>query len=212
MAVANQKGGVGKTTTAINLGTALAAIGEHVLIVDLDPQGNASTGLGIDRRNRRYSTYDVLIGEAPLRDAIVTTAVPRLHHRAFDAGSRPASNSRSRRSAIAPSACATRSRRCTRRRRGASNFTYVLVDCPPSLNLLTVNAMAAAHAILVPLQCEFFALEGLSQLLKTVEQVRSTLNPGLTIHGIVLTMYDARNNLSGQVVADVRELHGREGL
>jgi chromosome partitioning protein len=209
LALANQKGGVGKTTTAINLGTALAAIGERVLIVDLDPQGNASTGLGIDRRNRNCSTYDVLIGEAPLRDAVVPTAVPRLH--------------------IAPSTMdlsglelelgATRDRAFRLRDAIAAlnnnvepplDYTYVLIDCPPSLNLLTVNAMAASDAILVPLQCEFFALEGLSQLLQTVEQVRSTLNPNLTIHGIVLTMFDSRNNLSNQVVADVRQFMGKK--
>jgi chromosome partitioning protein len=209
LALANQKGGVGKTTTAINLGTALAAIGERVLIVDLDPQGNASTGLGIDRRNRNCSTYDVLIGEAPLRDAVVATAVPRLH--------------------IAPSTMdlsglelelgATRDRAFRLRDAIAglntdvappADYTYVLIDCPPSLNLLTVNAMAASDAILVPLQCEFFALEGLSQLLQTVEQVRSTLNPNLSIHGIVLTMFDSRNNLSNQVVADVRQFMGKK--
>jgi chromosome partitioning protein len=208
LALANQKGGVGKTTTAINLGTALAAIGERVLIIDLDPQGNASTGLGIDRRSRECSTYDVLIGEARLRDSILHTAVPRLH--------------------IAPSTMdlsgleleiSTARDRAYRLRNAiddlnggdtASDYTYVLVDCPPSLNLLTVNAMAAANAILVPLQCEFFALEGLSQLIKTVEQVKETLNPGLTIHGIVLTMFDSRNNLSNQVVADVREFMGRK--
>ena len=209
LALANQKGGVGKTTTAINLGTALAAIGERVLIVDLDPQGNASTGLGIDRRNRSCSTYDVLIGEAPLREAVVSTAVPRLH--------------------IAPSTMdlsglelelGTTPGRAFKLRDaiGALNnnvspdadYTYVLIDCPPSLNLLTVNAMAASDAILVPLQCEFFALEGLSQLLQTVEQVRSTLNPNLSIHGIVLTMFDSRNNLSNQVVADVRQFMGEK--
>ena len=208
LALANQKGGVGKTTTAINLGTALAAIGERVLIIDLDPQGNASTGLGIDRKSRLRSTYDVMIGSTPLREAVLETAVPRLH--------------------IAPSTTdlsgleleiAQQRDRAFRLRNAITAFgdhvvesdqafTYVLVDCPPSLNLLTVNAMAAANAILVPLQCEFFALEGLSQLLKTVEQVRTTLNPGLTIHGIVLTMYDARNNLSGPVVADVRQFLG----
>jgi len=207
LAVANQKGGVGKTTTAINLGTALAAIGERVLIIDLDPQGNASTGLGIDRRQRNRSTYDVLAGEAALRDAIVTTSVPRLH--------------------IAPSTLdlaglelevSTARDRAVRLRNAigqlndghadGNDYTYVLVDCPPSLNLLTVNAMAASDAILVPLQCEFFALEGLSQLLKTVEQVKETLNPRLSIHGIVLTMFDSRNNLSNQVVADVREFMG----
>jgi chromosome partitioning protein len=208
LALANQKGGVGKTTTAINLGTALAAIGEKVLVVDLDPQGNASTGLGIDRKSRNRSTYDVLVGEVPLRDAIQATAVPRLH--------------------ICPATMdlsgfelqiANEKDRAYRLRRalenvnvgaGEAGFTYVLVDCPPSLNLVTVNAMAAAHSILVPLQCEFFALEGLSQLIKTVEQVKSTLNPGLTIHGIVLTMYDARNNLAGQVVADVRGFMGEK--
>ena len=175
LAIANQKGGVGKTTTAINLGTALAAIGEHVLIVDLDPQGNASTGLGIERRSRRTSTYDVLTGQARDRAFRLRSAL-----NALNSGER------------------------------AYDFTYVLVDCPPSLNLLTVNAMAAANSILVPLQCEFFALEGLSQLLKTVEQVKTTLNPKLSIHGIVLTMYDSRNNLSNQVVADVRQFMGRK--
>jgi chromosome partitioning protein len=213
LALANQKGGVGKTTTAINLGTALAAIGETVLIIDLDPQGNASTGLGIDRRSRRVSTYDVLTGEIELREAVLETAVPRLH--------------------IAPSTMdlsgielelasqrdrAYRLRDAIRRLNGPAeqferarndiDYTYVLIDCPPSLNLITVNAMAASNAILVPLQCEFFALEGLSQLLKTVEQVRTTLNPELTIHGIVLTMFDARNNLSTQVVDDVRQFMG----
>ncbi|OKO78881.1 chromosome partitioning protein ParA [Bradyrhizobium sp. NAS80.1] len=209
LALANQKGGVGKTTTAINLGTALAAIGERVLVVDLDPQGNASTGLGIDRRNRSCSTYDVLVGEANLREAVVSTAVPRLH--------------------IAPSTMdlsglelelGTTAGRAFKLRDAISalnnnvspdaDYTYVLIDCPPSLNLLTVNAMAASDAILVPLQCEFFALEGLSQLLQTVEQVRSTLNPNLSIHGIVLTMFDSRNNLSNQVVADVRQFMGEK--
>lgn len=205
LSLANQKGGVGKTTTAINLGTALAAIGEEVLIIDLDPQGNASTGLGIDRKSRKVSTYDVLIGEAELREALVPTAVPRL--------------------TVAPSTLdnlgveleiASSGDRAYRLRKaiarhvevaedaGEKRFTYVLIDCPPSLNLLTINALSASHSILVPLQCEFFALEGLSQLLSTVEQVKRSLNPELGIHGIVLTMYDGRNNLSAQVVQDVR--------
>ncbi|HYI27264.1 MAG TPA: ParA family protein [Bradyrhizobium sp.] len=207
LALANQKGGVGKTTTAINLGTALAAIGERVLIVDLDPQGNASTGLGIDRRSRSCSTYDVLIGEAPLRDAVVPTAVPRLHIAAstmdlsgleLELGS-----TRDRAFRLRDAIAALNTNAAP-----DADYTYVLIDCPPSLNLLTVNAMAASDAILVPLQCEFFALEGLSQLLQTVEQVRSALNPNLSIHGIVLTMFDSRNNLSNQVVADVRQFMG----
>ena len=207
LALANQKGGVGKTTTAINLGTALAAIGERVLIVDLDPQGNASTGLGIDRRNRNCSTYDVLVGEARLREAIVPTAVPRLH---IAASTMDLSGLELELGTARDRAFRLRdaiSDLNTDAAEGA-DYTYVLVDCPPSLNLITVNAMAASHAILVPLQCEFFALEGLSQLLQTVEQVRSTLNPTLSIHGIVLTMFDSRNNLSNQVVADVRQFMG----
>jgi chromosome partitioning protein len=209
LAIANQKGGVGKTTTAINLGTALAAIGEHVLIVDLDPQGNASTGLGIDRRSRRTSTYDVLTGSSALRDAVLETAVPRLHiaPSTLDLSGLELEIGQARdralrlRTAITPVNAAAP---------GRVDYTYVLIDCPPSLNLLTVNAMAAADAILVPLQCEFFALEGLSQLLRTVDQVKTTLNPNLTIHGVVLTMYDSRNKLSGQVVADVREFMGKK--
>jgi chromosome partitioning protein len=209
IAIANQKGGVGKTTTAINLGTALAAIGEHVLIIDLDPQGNASTGLGIDRRNRQHSTYELLMGEASVRDTVMPTAVPRL--------------------SIAPSTLdlsgvelevsqahdrALRLRNALSPLRSAAppenTFSYVLIDCPPSLNLLTINAMAAADAVLVPLQCEFFALEGLSQLLQTVAGVKAALNPDLVIHGIVLTMHDARNNLSNQVVEDVRQNSGEK--
>lgn len=204
--VANQKGGVGKTTTAINLGTALAAIGERVLIVDLDPQGNASTGLGIDRKARRISTYDVLVGEARLGQSIIATRVPNL--------------------SVAPSTLdllgveleiASQRDRATKLRAAIQThrqdatqeqFSYILIDCPPSLNLLTINALTASDAVLVPMQCEFFALEGLSQILKTVEQVRASLNPALTIHGIVLTMFDPRNNLAGQVVADVRQIMG----
>jgi chromosome partitioning protein len=209
IAIANQKGGVGKTTTAINLGTALAAIGEQVLILDLDPQGNASTGLGIDRRDRRSSVYDVLTGEATLRDAVLATAVPRLSiaPSTLDLSGLELEIGQARdralrlREALSPLRAVTAP---------VAEYSYVLIDCPPSLNLLTVNAMAAADAILVPLQCEFFALEGLSQLLKTIDNVRATLNRSLTVHGIVLTMHDARNNLSNQVVDDVRQHSGQK--
>jgi chromosome partitioning protein len=207
LALANQKGGVGKTTTAINLGTALAAIGENVLIVDLDPQGNASTGLGIDRKARRRSTYDVLTRQVTMREAVLETAVPRLHivPSTMDLSGLELEIAQER-----DRAYRLRDALASLNSGEGTHYTYVLIDCPPSLNLVTVNAMAAANSILVPLQCEFFALEGLSQLLKTVEQVRTSLNPSLTIHGIVLTMYDARNNLSGQVVADVRNFMGEK--
>jgi chromosome partitioning protein len=208
LAIANQKGGVGKTTTAINLGTALAAIGEQVLVVDLDPQGNASTGLGIERKARRTSTYDVLTGAARMRDAVIQTAVPQLYiaPSTMDLSGLELEIGQARDRAFRLRSALTEINKGTR----AFDFTYVLVDCPPSLNLITVNAMAAADSILVPLQCEFFALEGLSQLLKTVEQVKTTLNPKLSIHGIVLTMYDSRNNLANQVAADVRQFMGRK--
>jgi chromosome partitioning protein len=212
LALANQKGGVGKTTTAINLGTALAAIGERVLIVDLDPQGNASTGLGIERKNRTRSTYHVLTGEIAMRDAAMPTAVPRLHiaPSTIDLSGLELeiAQERDRAFRLKNALAALSAPGADQSDDATGGYTYVLVDCPPSLNLVTINAMAAADAILVPLQCEFFALEGLSQLLKTVEQVRANFNPGLSIHGIVLTMYDRRNNLSDQVVADVRQFMG----
>jgi chromosome partitioning protein len=204
MTIANQKGGVGKTTTAINLATALAAIGQRVLIVDLDPQGNASTGLGIDRRDRTFSSYEVLVEGMALERAAVPTAVP-------DLSIVPSTLDLlgvEMEIANAPDRVLRLRNAVNQNRTGREPFDYVLIDCPPSLNLLTLNAMAAADSVLVPLQCEFFALEGLSQLLQTVEQIRQGLNPKLEIQGIVLTMYDGRNNLANQVVADVRAFMG----
>ncbi len=207
LVLANQKGGVGKTTTAINLATALASIGENVLLIDLDPQGNASTGLGISQKDRHASTYHVLLGERELSEVSLATAVPRLAlaPSTMDLlGVELEIASDSDRAQKLKSAIA----RYAARQQGDNATTYILVDCPPSLNLLTINAMAAADAVIVPMQCEFFALEGLSQLLKTIEQVRRSLNPHLAIHGVVLTMMDSRNSLANQVAADVRAYMG----
>jgi chromosome partitioning protein len=203
LAIANQKGGVGKTTTTINLATALAAVGCKVLIVDLDPQGNASTGLGVDRAQRETSTYEVLSGLATMEQALFRSRIPNLD--------------------IIPSTVDLSGaelelvdvdRRGYRLRDAMDGFVeryeFVLIDCPPSLGLLTLNALSAAHSVLVPLQCEFFALEGLSQLMRTIERVSAAFNPQLDIEGVVLTMYDKRNNLSNQVASDVREFLGNK--
>jgi len=201
LAIANQKGGVGKTTTAINLSTALAATGRRVLVFDLDPQGNATTGLGVDRNAAKSGSYEVLIGGAPIAVSTVPTAVPRL-------SVVPASIDLSG----AELELVDMARREFQLKDAFDNlnetYDYVLIDCPPALGLLTLNAMVAADSVLVPLQCEYLALEGLSQLVRTVERVHNAFNDRLTVQGIVLTMFDSRNNLSNLVAEDVRSYFG----
>lgn len=202
IAIANQKGGVGKTTSAINVATALAATGQRVLLLDLDPQGNCSTGLGIGRADRDRSSYDLLVGDSNVEDVVIPTGVPSLDIVAATVDLSGAEielvefEARTHRLAAAIG-------------RSDQRWDVVLMDCPPSLGLLTINAMVASDALLVPLQCEFFALEGLSQLLTTVERIRTRFNPGLSILGVVLTMYDRRNRLTDQVSDDVRAVLGK---
>lgn len=209
LAIANQKGGVGKTTTAINLGTALAAVDESVLIIDLDPQGNASTGLGVYEKDRSVSTYDVLTKRAGLEASITGTGLPNL----FVAPSTLDLLGFEREVLSAPDR-AFRLRDAiqamTAEAEGIvdSRFSYVMIDCPPSLNILTLNALAAANAVLVPVQCEYYAMQGIVQLKRTLDEVRASLNPDLDIQGVILTMHDGRNNLSDQVVNEVRQFFG----
>ncbi len=200
IAIANQKGGVGKTTTAINMATAMAATGWRTLLIDLDPQGNASTGLGVDAAARDISSYDLLVDEVPLAEASVETSIPGL-----DIVPATVDLSGAEVELVSVEERTARLRTALKNHGG---HEVCFIDCPPSLGLLTLNAMCAADSLLVPLQCEFFALEGLSQLLKTVEQVQQRFNPSLDIIGVVLTMYDRRNRLTDQVSDDVRDCLG----
>jgi len=201
LAIANQKGGVGKTTTAVNLGTALAAVGEKVLLIDLDPQGNASTGLGIDRKARSVGTYNVVIEGVEAKTAILPTTIPNL-------SVIPSSVDLSGAELELVDLPNREHRLGEAIRQISGSYTYILIDCPPALGLLTLNAFSAADAVLVPLQCEFYALEGLSHLVRTIERVKRAFNPRLEIQGLVLTMFDKRNSLCDLVASDVRQHFG----
>jgi len=212
LAIANQKGGVGKTTTAINRGTALAAIDQPTLVIDLDAQGNASTGLGLAEQDRHVSTYDVLAGAAALEQAMVATGIPNLHLAPSTrdlSGLEPEISSAPNRAYFLRDAIMSL-KASQQDKTSSQRIRYVLIDCPPSLNILTVNAMAASDSVLVPVQCEFFALEGISQLKGTIDFVRSSLNPSLEIHGVVLTMHDPRTKLADEVASEVRSFFGEK--
>lgn len=201
ISIANQKGGVGKTTTAINLSAAIAARGNNVALIDLDPQGNASTGLGITQKDRENTTYDLLLSGASLKDCLLETSVPNLQVCSANSDLSSADlelMNAARRIFLLQDALTTEDV-------PELNLDYIVIDCPPSLNLLTLNALVASNSLLVPLQSEFFALEGLSQLLRSVQEIRESANPSLRIEGVLLTMYDKRNNLSIQVAQDARE-------
>ncbi|MCH9807106.1 MAG: ParA family protein [Alphaproteobacteria bacterium] len=210
LAIANQKGGVGKTTTAINLSTALVAVGERVLVIDLDSQGNASTGLGIEPASRGLTSYDVMAGKARMIDCKLGTAVPGLDLVPASAnlvGLEAEMANKASRPFQLRDAVGDFVEHCSGMPDDEA-YSYILIDCPPSVNILTLNAMTASDAVLVPVQCEFFALEGIAQFKETIEQIQATLNPVLEIQGVVLTMHDARTSLSREVAENVREFFG----
>lgn len=203
LAVANRKGGVGKTTTTVNVATAMAAAGKKVLVVDLDPQGNASTSMGVDKKGSMKSSYDVLLGQCRLSEAVVWTEIPGfsiIPSSADLAAAEIELVDQPKREFALKNAFA----------KDAVNYDYILIDCPPSLSLVTVNALVAADAVIVPLQCEFLALEGVSDLIRNINAIKKNFNPSLTLHGVVLTMYDKRNNLSQMVEDDVRNFFGKK--
>lgn len=203
MAIANRKGGVGKTTTAVNIATAMAAAGKKVLVLDLDPQGNASTSMGVDKKGATISSYDVLLGAKKLTEAVVWTDVPRFSivpsSPDLAAAEIELVNLPSREFALKKAL-----------EKDGINYDYIIIDCPPSLSLITVNALVAANAVIVPLQCEFLALEGVADLIKNINVIKKNFNPNLTLQGVVLTMYDKRNNLTQMVEDDVRNFFGKK--